>query len=172
MASLAFSTKQNTDLTGQVSATDPNGETLTFSVTANPTSGSLVSFNATGAFVYRPSQGFLGDDTFRVEVKDASGHTASGAVSINVHLNRIPVVGNDAMRADGAALANIAVLANDSDADSDPLTVTIEQAPIAGVATVNANSSISISSLPGGFKGVTRFKYRVTDSSAASAIGT
>jgi hypothetical protein len=37
---------------------------------------------------------------------------------------------------------------------------------------VNTDSSIGISGLPTGFKGVTRFKYRVTDSSAASAIGT
>jgi hypothetical protein len=64
------------------------------------------------------------------------------------------------------------VLANDTDADSDPLTVTIEEGPLAGTATVNANASIGISGLPGGFKGVTRFRYRVTDSSSASAIGT
>ncbi|HEY5755981.1 MAG TPA: Ig-like domain-containing protein, partial [Steroidobacter sp.] len=66
---------------------------------------------------------------------------------------------------------NITVLDNDTDADSDPLTVTIEEGALAGTAAVNANSSIGISALPSGFKGVTRFKYRVTDSSSASAIG-
>jgi hypothetical protein len=170
--SVALSTKQNTDLQGQVSASDPTGEALTFSVTANPANGTLVNFSPTGAFVYRPAQGFLGDDTFRVQVTDAGGNTVAGAVNINVHPNRAPVVANDALRADGAALANITVLANDTDADSDPLTVTIEEGPLAGIATVNADSSIGISSLAGGFKGVTRFKYRVTDSSSASAIGT
>jgi hypothetical protein len=64
------------------------------------------------------------------------------------------------------------VLANDTDADSDPLAVTIEEAPLAGTAMVNTDSSIGITGLPGGFKGVTRFKYRVTDSSSESAIGT
>jgi hypothetical protein len=169
---LALSTKQNTDIQGQVSATDPTGEALTISVVANPTSGSLVSFSPAGAFVYRPAQGFLGDDTFRVQVTDGGGNTVSGVVSINVHPNRAPVAANDALRADGAALANITVLANDTDADSDPLTVTIEEAPLAGTATVNPDASITIGALPAGFKGVTRFKYRVTDSSSASAVGT
>lgn len=172
LGSVALSTKQNTDLQGQVSASDPTGEALTFSVTANPTSGTLVNFSPTGAFVYRPAPGFLGDDTFRVQVTDAGGNTITGTVNINVHPNRAPVAANDALRADGAALANITVLTNDTDADSDPLTVTIEEGPLAGTATVNTDSSIGISALPAGFKGVTRFKYRVTDSSSASAIGT
>lgn len=169
---LAFSTKQNTDMQGQVPATDAGGETLTFTVTTNPASGTLVSFSPAGAFVYRPAPGFLGDDTFRVQVTDSGGNTVTGTVNINVHPNRAPVATGDALRADGAALTNITVLANDTDADSDPLTVAIEEAPLAGIATVNTDSSIGISSLPGGFKGVTRFKYRVTDSSSASAIGT
>ena len=172
LTSLALSTKQNTDVQGQVAATDPNGEALTYSAVSNPTSGTLVNFSATGAFVYRPSQGFLGDDSFRVQVRDASGNVVDGVVNINVHPNRAPVAANDGLRADGAALANITVLSNDTDADSDPLTVAIEEAPLVGTATVNADSSIGIGGLPGGFKGVTRFKYRVTDSSSASAIGT
>jgi hypothetical protein len=172
LGAAAFSTKLNTDLQGQVAATDPTNDALTFSVAANPTSGTLVSFSPNGAFVYRPAPGFLGDDSFRVQVNDSAGNSVPGVVNINIHPNRAPVAANDALRADAAALANITVLANDTDADSDPLTVTIEEGPLAGTATVNANSSIGISGLPGGFKGVTRFRYRVTDSSSASAIGT
>ncbi|HEY5756554.1 MAG TPA: Ig-like domain-containing protein, partial [Steroidobacter sp.] len=172
LGTLSYSTKINTDLQGQVSASDPTGDALTFSVAANPASGTLVSFNPTGAFVYRPSAGFLGDDSFRVQVSDSGGNSVPGVVNINVHPNRPPTATADALRADGAALANITVLDNDTDADSDPLTVTIEEGALAGTATVNANSSIGISALPSGFKGVTRFKYRVTDSSSASAIGT
>lgn len=169
---LSYSTKLNTDLQAQVSASDPTNDALTFSVSANPASGTLVSFNPTGSFVYRPSSGFLGDDSFRVQVTDAGGNSVAGVVNINVHPNRPPVASADALRADGAALSNIGVLANDTDADSDPLTVTIEEGALAGTATVNADSSIGITALPAGFKGVTRFKYRVTDSSSASAIGT
>ena len=37
---------------------------------------------------------------------------------------------------------------------------------------MNPDSTVSLSALPPGFKGVTRFKYRVTDSSAASSVAT
>jgi hypothetical protein len=172
LGSLAYGTKLNTDLQDQVAATDPTGDALTFAVSASPANGTLVSFNSTGSFVYRPSPGFLGDDSFRVQVSDAGGNSVAGVVNINVHPNRPPMATADALRADGAALASIAVLANDTDADSDPLSVTIEEGALAGTATVNADQSIGIGALPSGFKGVTRFKYRVTDSSSASAIGT
>ena len=116
-AALALSTKQSTDVSGQVTATDPEGDALTFAIAANPASGTLVSFSPSGAFVYRPAASFIGDDTFRVQVTDTGRNTVAGAVAINVHPNRVPVATNDAMRADGVALANIRVLANDTDAD-------------------------------------------------------
>ena len=171
-AALALSTKQNTDVSGQVTATDPEGDALTFAIAANPASGTLVSFSPAGAFVYRPAASFIGDDTFRVQVSDTGRNTVASTVAINVHPNRVPVATNDAMRVDGVALSNIRVLANDTDADLDPLTVTIEQAPLTGNASVNPDWTVNLSALPPGFKGVTRFKYRVTDSSAASSVAT
>jgi Tol biopolymer transport system component len=76
------------------------------------------------------------------------------------------------MRADGAALNSIAVLANDTDPDSNPLTVTIEEAPPIGTATANTDGTVRIDSLPGGFKGVTRFRYRVTDPGGLTSVAT
>jgi hypothetical protein len=76
------------------------------------------------------------------------------------------------LRADGAALASINVLAQASDPDGDKLTVTIEQTPLIGTATVNADGSVSITGLPASFKGMTRFEYRVTDPSGAYAVAT
>ncbi len=169
IGALALSTKEGTDVPGQVTATDPTGDALTFTVAANPTNGTVVSFSSSGAFVYRPTAGFTGDDSFRVQVADTAGNTVQSTVTINVHPNRVPVAANDAMRADGAALASIDVLANDTDADADPLTVTIAERALVGTATVNPDSTVSISELPGDFKGVTHFKYRVTDSSGASS---
>ena len=167
---LAYATKQDTDLSGQIAATDPAGETLTFSVAANPGNGALSSFNPSGSFVYRPAAGFTGDDSFRVQVTDTGGNSVVGTVAINVHANRVPVAANDVVRADDAGLASIAVLANDTDADTDPLVVTLEEAPLAGTASVNADSTVRIEALPAGFKGITRFRYRITDSSGASSV--
>jgi hypothetical protein len=84
--------------------------------------------------------------------------------------NRAPTAGNDVLRAE--SLSNINVLSNDSDADSNPLTVTIEEAPLIGTAVPNADGSVRLESLPAGFKGVTRFKYKVTDPGGLSSTAT
>lgn len=167
---VTFTTKEATDLSGQVTATDPAGESLTFATTSNPSHGTLVSFSTSGSFVYRPTPGFTGSDTFGVRVSDTGGNQASGTVTISVNANRAPVAANDILRADGTALDSINVLKNDSDADGDTLTVSIEGTPLVGSASVNADSTVRISALPTGFKGVTRFKYRVTDTSGASVV--
>lgn len=89
--------------------------------------------------------------------------------------NRAPAAKSDALRVDDAGLSSINVLTNDTDADGDTLTVSIEEPALVGTATVNSNGTVKLDGLPGGFKGVTRFKYRVTDpdgltSSATAAI--
>ena len=170
LGTLKFSTKEATDLSAQVTATDPAGEALTFAMTSNPMHGSLTSFSASGSFVYHPTPGVTGDDTFTIRVADTGGNQVSGTVTISVHPNQPPVAVNDILRADSTALDSINVLGNDSDADHDALTVSIEGTPLVGTATVNADSTIRVSGLPGGFKGVTRFKYRITDTSGATAV--
>jgi hypothetical protein len=89
-------------------------------------------------------------------------------------VNRAPVAANDVLRADGTALTAIGVLTNDTDPDGNPLTVTIEEAAPIGTAVVNTDNTVRIDSLPGGpgFKGVTRFRYRVTDGGGLSSVAT
>ena len=172
LGALTFSTNENIPLAGQLTATDPDGDTLQFKQTSGPAQGAVTSFQSSGAFVYQPKADFTGSDSFGVQVIDSAGNATPGVVSITVRVNQPPTAGNLVLRADGAALSNINVLAKAQDPDGDPLTVTIEQAPLVGTATVNPDGSIALSGLPSGFKGLTRFKYRVTDPSAAYATGT
>jgi Tol biopolymer transport system component len=76
------------------------------------------------------------------------------------------------LRADGTALGDVAVLGNDTDPDNDQLTVKIEEPPPIGVSTANADGTVRVDSLPSGFKGVTWFKYRVTDPDGLSSVAT
>jgi hypothetical protein len=170
LGTTTFTTKEGTDLSAQITATDPAGEALTFATTGSPTRGTLTSFAANGSFVYQPAAGTTGDDTFGIRVTDAGGNQVTGTVTITVHPNRPPVAANEVMRAEGATLDAINVLKNDSDADNDALTVAIEGTPLVGTASVNADSTVRISGLPAGFKGVTRFSYRITDTSGASTV--
>jgi hypothetical protein len=103
------------------------------------------------------------------------GGGGSGGGSTPPIPNRAPAAKSDALRVDGAALTSINVLSNDTDADGDTLTVSIEEPSLVGTATVNSNGSIKLDGLPSGFKGFTRFKYKVTDpagltSSATAAV--
>ena len=170
LGTLAFSTNENVALPGHLTATDPAGGAVTFSQVGNPASGTVTGFTAAGAFVYKPNANFTGSDSFKMEATDASGHTTMGTVSITVTVNQPPAANNTIIRADGTALADINVLGNASDPDKDPLTVTIVDPALVGTASVNPNGSVSITALPSGFKGLTRFKYQVTDPSGASAV--
>ena len=84
--------------------------------------------------------------------------------------NQAPAAAGDMVRADGADLDSIDVLANDSDPDGDALTVSIEEAPSVGTATVNADGTIGLAALPSGFKGLSQFKYRVSDPDGLSDV--
>jgi len=170
LGTLAFSTNENVALPGHLTATDPAGGAVTFSQVGNPASGIVTGFTAAGAFVYKPNANFTGSDSFKMEATDASGHITMGTVSITVTVNQPPAANNTIIRADGTALADINVLGNASDPDKDPLTVTIVDPALVGTASVNPNGSVSITALPSGFKGLTRFKYQVTDPSGASAV--
>lgn len=87
-------------------------------------------------------------------------------------LNRAPTASNDVLRADGTALTAIGVLTNDTDPDANPLTVTIEEAAPIGTAVVNPDNTVRIDALPTGFKGVTRFKYKVADGGGLTSVAT
>jgi len=168
--SLAFKTNENIPLNASVTATDTSGGTLTFAQTGMPAHGTLKSFAPSGAFVYQPAANYTGTDSFTVSATDSDGGTSAGTVTINVTVNQPPVAANDVLRADGSALASINVLSGAHDPDGDPLVVTIETQPLVGKASINADGSVAITALPPGFKGVTRFAFRVTDPSAAYAV--
>ncbi|TWU01071.1 Inner spore coat protein H [Stieleria varia] len=62
---------------------DADGDTLILLSHTDPGGGSL-SVDANGNFVYTPTQGFSGSDSFGYVVADPSGATATGNVSITV----------------------------------------------------------------------------------------
>lgn len=168
MGATAFTTNENVALPGQLSATGGSG-TLTYSALSKPASGTLTSFSTAGAFLYTPAANFVGSDSFKVQVSDSQGRSASATVAITVHMNHAPTADALVMRADGTALAKINVLASAHDTDGDPLTVSIATPALVGKATVNSDKSVSITGLPSGFKGLTRFRFTVTDPSGATA---
>lgn len=65
-----FSGRSGDSISAQVSATDENGDTLSFQALSAPAQGRLELAGETGHFVYRPNPGFSGVDSFNFVAND------------------------------------------------------------------------------------------------------
>ena len=88
-------------VSGQLQATDPISTNLTYTA-ANPsgvTAHGTVQVNPDGTFIYTPTPGFYGTDSFQVQAHDGS-YLASNIFTVTVNVNlaapndTAPVVGN------------------------------------------------------------------------------
>ncbi len=164
-----FSGTEDVALAGQIVAADP-GDTLSFSVVTNPAHGTLAGTISSGQFSYTPAQNFNGEDTFQVRVADSRNQSATATIRLVLApVNDPPAAVNDVIQVDAANA--VAVVANDSDVDGDALTVEIRGTPLTGTATVNGDGTVAIA-LPPGFKGFTKFDYRITDAAGITADAT
>ncbi len=71
-------------ITGQLGATGPLGQTLTYAMVTGPSHGTVTFTASTGAFSYAPAAGFSGADSFAFDAKDSGGtsNTAIEMVSV------------------------------------------------------------------------------------------
>jgi Tol biopolymer transport system component len=82
-----------------------------------------------------------------------------------------PRTADDIVEVTGTGATSVAVLSNDQDLDNEPLTFAIDEAPTVGTASFNSDNTVRLD-LPTGFRGVTRFKYKVTNSLGGFSIST
>ncbi|HTU64805.1 MAG TPA: Ig-like domain-containing protein [Steroidobacteraceae bacterium] len=163
-----FTLAEDATFNGTVAASDPDGDALAYTVTAQPAHGTLTP-GAAGAFTYAPASNYHGADTFGVEVSDGQ-RTRAAAMSLVVTSVNDPVEVRGEYSALGGTTASIDVLANDSDVDGDPLTVTIESQPPGGTAVIESNR-VRVTAAAG-MAGPTSLTYRVSDGAGSSAVGT
>jgi len=80
-----FGTQIGEPVSGILSGSDPDGDALTFAITAPPTNGTATLDDpATGAFTYTPNADHVGTDELTYEVSDGEA-SASATVAIVVH---------------------------------------------------------------------------------------
>jgi VCBS repeat-containing protein len=161
------------DATGLLSNDrDAEGDTLIATLAVEPLHGTVV-LNADGSFVYTPAPGFSGDDQFVYTASDSTLTSSETAVSITVIPgNRAPVAMDDILTIAEDSLLNIAtadVLANDADADGDPLALTVVAAPTHGTLTLNVDGSFRYIPTEN-FSGLDFFTYQLNDGSENSNI--
>ena len=129
-ADAAFTTDRDTVLTGQLIATDLDGDALTFTAVTGPANGTLV-VAPNGSFTYVPNTGFVGTDTFTYQVRDADGGIASATVNLTVAaVNDAPVASAIPTQSatDGAAFT-LPLSAYFSDANGDLLSFDVVGLP-------------------------------------------
>lgn len=169
MPAATFTGTEDQDTTGQLQATDSNGDTVTFTVSTAPARGSMVAFSPTGAFTYRPNANVFGNDSFVVTASDGRGGTVNATITLSIAGVDDPLVAsNDRIEIPYAVTLNIDVLANDGNLDNDA-SISVTEPALVGAATVNADNTVSITALPANFRGLTRFRYRLTDSTGATS---
>ncbi|MBL1274476.1 MAG: tandem-95 repeat protein [Ectothiorhodospiraceae bacterium] len=80
----AVSVLQNTVYNGNLTATDPNGDTLTYILNVSGGLGSVVVDAATGAFTYTPNLNALGRDFFTFSVNDGVNTSAQVTMWVDI----------------------------------------------------------------------------------------
>ncbi len=119
---------------------DPDGDGLTV-VAVDPIGTSeLVSITPDGTGVlFTPATGFVGEDQFTYTVQDPSGTTSVATVRVFVNAtgNQVPVAVDDMVMVSEDVEIDLNVLANDSDADNDTLTIDSISQPSNGTAVLS-----------------------------------
>ena len=69
---------------GQLGATGPLGQTLTYAMVTGPGHGTVTPSASTGAFTYTPAGGFAGTDSFTFDAKDSGGTSNTATEGVGV----------------------------------------------------------------------------------------
>jgi VCBS repeat-containing protein len=154
---------------------DADGDILVVDSVTNPLHG-LFAFYLDGSFSYTPDQEWHGITTFEYRVSDGTLVSNLAIVTIEVFsVNDAPVGVDDSYTIDEDTVLQVegadGALANDTDADGDPLEAVLETGPTNGVLTLNLDGSFTYTP-NANFFGTDSFTYRASDGVLDSDITT
>ena len=136
-SSLSFSTLEDTAVSGTVSATDADGDTLGFSIGTSPSNGSL-TVNQDGSFTYTPDANFFGEDVATISVSDSiASVTATLSFSVS-NVNDLPVITTSSLVVGSNGQTNGVVEA--TDIDGDALIFAVDTQPQQGTVEINSST--------------------------------
>ena len=148
-------------LTGQ----DLLGQPLTFALGANPSHGTIASFNPnTGVVSYVPNAGYVGKDAFTFTVTNSSG-VISDVATVNIVVADVPCA-NGAIARVGVNSVNNAISLTGSDPLAKPLTFALVRGtgPSSGTITsFNAKTGTLMYTPSHGFAGTDSCMFTVTN---------
>jgi VCBS repeat-containing protein len=174
ITSIQFTVTEDNLLTGQITATDVEGDAVTYAYESGIQHG-ILTLAPSGAFTYTPNLNYAGGEQMLVRAGDAGGVTAALPIAITVTpVNDGPTANDDELRVSAAAGENVAlpVLANDTDPDGNALTPIVIDQPRGGTVAVSPITQQLTFYPDNEFLGPIEFTYRVSDGSAVSQTAT
>ena len=156
-----------------LNATDPDGNTLTWSIQSQAISGTA-SASGTGSpkvINYTPTANYNGSDSFVVRVSDGNGGTDTITVNVTINpVNDAPVAVDDSTSTPPETAVVINVLDNDTDVENDTLTVTAVTQGSKGSVTHNGTT---VTYTPNANEtGNDTFTYTISDGNGGSDTAT
>jgi YD repeat-containing protein len=152
--------------------TDPNGDSLSVTAKTNGAHGTVTIDSAT-SLTYTPATGYTGGDTFTYTVSDGQGGTAVGTVNVTVTTaNQAPDAVNDTKVAQKNTTLNFDPRTNDTDPESNSLTITSVSTPLHGsISIISSGTQLSYSPTTG-YVGADSFTYTISDGMGGSDTAT
>ena len=175
----SISVDEGASIIGSFVFTDTDSATLTSSITAKPTYGSVtISNDNPTSFTYTHDGSETKTDTFTFNVSDGA-LSSSSIVTVSVNpVNDVPTALGDTyyIANGGIDITNpgAGLLSNDVDPENNDMTATLVTNGSSGTAVVNADGTFSYTPTSGNgtvFNSDT-FTYTASDSSGASAAAT
>lgn len=162
-------TPVNTPASGSAATTDPDGDSLAYTITSTSEQGGVLSVNASsGAFTYTPPQFFEGDDFAAAHANDGKGGDADIQIFITVGTpsgeNRPPAF--PTFSTETKQDQEVGILLSAFDPDGDPVTIALDpsQPPTHGTLTSLPVTNAFLYTPSSGFFGDDAFGAIATDS--------
>ncbi|WP_028585634.1 Ig-like domain-containing protein [Desulfogranum mediterraneum] len=163
----SFTVNEDASYSGQLSASDPDGGSLSYQLIATPSKGT-VTVATSGAFNYTPAENVSGSDSFSFRVSDGALTSAAAVITIIINpVNDAPVVSASSFSVDQGASYNGQLGA--SDPDGDTLSYQLVTPPAKGSVTIGASGSFSYS-CPAAAMGSDSFSFKASDAKLSSAV--
>lgn len=144
---------------------DPEGQAISINSFSQPSRGAVTQVGSN--LVYTPDAGYVGADSFSYSIRDSLGAISNTAsVTLNI-TNAAPVASNDSKTTLMNTAVSIGVLANDSDANGDAISIRTFGQPTHG-SVVQSGSSL-IYTPAANYTGTDSFVYTIKDSYGVSS---
>ncbi|MAM61271.1 MAG: hypothetical protein CMH11_07250, partial [Maritimibacter sp.] len=169
----AYDVDEDTTLIVDLTAndSDPQGDDFSVTSVGTPANGTA-TLNADGTVTYKPNQDYTGTDSFTYTVTDDKGATDTATVTVDMApVNDNPDAEDDVRVTDDTDPLVIDVLANDTDVDGDPLTVTDVTTPSFGTVTDNGDGTVTYDPMDD-FTGTDTFDYTISDGNGGTDTAT